>query len=588
MSLRARLIAFFFILAVAPLAGIGVLSYTQSLRALRGLLGRQTGAIADRVAGELQDRYELRESELRLLSENAETQALYRARASGDAARTAAAHSAADAYLRSAWAVLGRSYDEVEFRDEGGQLVYRLGPPIASGPLEPTPARGLLTIRKPIVDAQRSAAVGTLLAAVRSDALLPTDVLATGFGRAGYTMVVDRAAGEVLYHPRHAGLRQSLTELLGPSGWDVPAAALARGRGTFIYRQADSTRVAAFVALESPPWTVLSSAAVDEFVAPFSRTRNLLLALVLLVTCSVAVAFVLLTRRATRSLLALSAAADEVGAGNFAPALPPPSRDEVGRLSSAFGLMAGKVHEMLREVSASRHMAAVGEFAAKLSHEIRNPLTSIKLNLQRLERNAALHDQPPEARAPLAICLREIERLDRVVRGVLTLGREPAPQRVRCALHETVGDALAVVRAQLDEQGVTVQTSFRASTDQVLGDPEHLRAVFLNLFLNAAEAMPDGGRLQVTTESDDAPPGAARRIRVRVADTGGGIRPELREKIFQPFYSTKPHGTGFGLPLAARTVEEHGGRIELLPDSESGGGAAFIVKLPLAPPETQA
>ena len=585
MSLRARLIAFFFLLAVAPLAGIGVLGYGQSVRALRGLLGRQTGAIADRVAGELQDRYALRESELLLLGENAETQALYRARASGDAARVAAAHAAADAYLQSAWAVLGRSYDEVELRDAGGQLVYRLGRPMASGLAEPARARGPLTMRRPIVDQQRGAAIGTLLAAVRSDALLPTDVLATGFGRAGYTMVLDRGAGEVLYHPRHAVLRQSLPELFGPSGWDIDAAALARGRGTFTYREADSTRVAAFAALDSPPWTVLSSAAVDEFVAPFSRTRNLLLTLVLLVTCAVAVAFVLLTRRATRSLLVLSAAADEVGAGNFAPALPPTGRDEVGRLSSAFGLMAGKVHEMLREISASRHMAAVGEFAAKLSHEIRNPLTSIKLNLQRLERG---RDLPPEARAPLAICLREIDRLDRVVRGVLTLGREPAPQRARCALHGTVEDALAVVRAQLDEQGVTVETSFRASDDHVLGEPEHLKAVFLNLFLNAAEAMPEGGRLTVTTESGAAPRGAARSIRVRVADTGVGIRPELREKIFQPFYSTKPHGTGFGLPLASRTVEEHGGRLELLREGETGGGAAFLVVLPLASAETEA
>lgn len=588
MSLRARLIAFFFILAVAPLAGIGVLGYGQSMRALRGLLGRQTGAIADRVAGELQDRYVARESELLLLSGNAETQALYRAHASGDAARTAAAHAAAEAYLRSAWAVLGRSYDQVEFRDAGGQLVYRLSQPMASGLTEPARGRGPLTIRRPIVDRQRGAAVGTLLVAVRPDALLPTDVLATGFGRAGYTMVVDRAAAEVLYHPRHAVLRQSLTELLGPSGWDVPAATLARGSGTFTYREADSTRVAAFVALVSPPWTVLSSAAVDEFAAPFSRTANLLLGLVLLVTCGVAVAFVLLTRRATRSLLALSAAADEVGAGNFAPALPPPSRDELGRLSSAFGLMAGKVDTMLREVAASRHMAAVGEFAAKLSHEIRNPLTSIKLNLQRLERAAASRGIPPEERAPLAICLREIERLDRVVRGVLTLGSEPAGQRVRCALHETVGDALAVVRAQLDEQRVAVEASFRASANHVLGEPEHLKAVFLNLFLNAAEAMPDGGRLHVTTESDEDPGGAARHIRVRVADTGGGIRPELRERIFQPFYSTKPHGTGFGLPLASRTVEEHGGRIALLPDSETGGGAAFVVELPLAPAEAEA
>jgi signal transduction histidine kinase len=95
--------------------------------------------------------------------------------------------------------------------------------------------------------------------------------------------------------------------------------------------------------------------------------------------------------------------------------------------------------------------------------------------------------------------------------------------------------------------------------------------------------MPDGGRLRVTSEGDDPAEGAtATRLRVRVADTGRGVPEELRDRIFKPFFSTKSHGTGFGLPLAARTVEEHGGRLELAPDAAPGSGAVFVVELPLA------
>ncbi len=576
MSLRTKLIAFFFLLAVAPLAAIGVLGYLRSTRALHALLERQTAEVAERVAAELRDRFASRESDLLLLAENAETQRLYEVHARGDETAFAAARAAADAYLRAAWSQMARSYEQVTFRDTANAVLYRLG---ETGPVESGLAARALTMRKPIVD-QRARPVGSLVATVRREALLPTDVLESRFGRSGYTMVIDRATGEVVYHPSHAFTRRSAVSLLGPSGWDVDTARLSRPRGTLGYREADTTRVAAFVSLAEPPWTVISSGAVEEFSAPFVRARAVDLVLVMLVAATVAAGSIALTRRATRSLEALTAAADEVGAGNLAPSLPAAGRDEVGRLSGAFGLMVGRVREMLREIEARRHMAAVGEFASQLSHEIRNPLTSIKLNLQRLERDVAARALPTEAQAPLGICLREIERLDRVVRGVLALGRERPARRVPCALHEIVGDALAVVRAQLDQQRVSVETGFRAAGDRVLGEPEHLKAVFLNLFLNAAEAMPTGGRLLVSTESAGAPGDGAALIRVRVADTGGGIRPEMRQQIFTPFYSTKSSGTGFGLPLALRTIEEHGGRLEL--DGDAPTGAAFVVELPLA------
>jgi signal transduction histidine kinase len=578
MSLRAKLIGLFFLLAVVPLVGIGVLGYLQSMRALRSLIAAQAGAIAERAGSELSDRYARRESDLLLLAENAETQRLYRARASGDAAQWAAALPVADAYLRGAWEQFSRSYEWVEFRDGRGFVLYRLGEPLADAAGSGT--RGALTVTKPIVGPGGGPAYGTLVAVVRRDALIPASVLENRFGRAGYTMVLDRGTGEVVYHPRHSLIRQRIPALLGPAGWGVDTALIARARGSFRYSEHDTARVAAFVSLAAPPWTVLSSGAVDEFAAPFLRTRLVNLALVLLVTATTAVMFVALTRRSTRSLEALTTAADEVGGGNLAPDLPRAGSDEVGRLSAAFGMMVGRVRGMLREIAASRHMAAVGEFAAQLSHEIRNPLTSIKLNLQQLQREGAAGRLPPGAALPVSISLREIERLDRVVRGVLALGRTRPMHRAACSVHAVVAEALALVRPQLEQQGVAMETDFRAATDAVLGDAEHLKALFLNLFLNAAHAMPGGGRLSVATETDEANGGPPTLLRVRVADTGPGIPAELRQRIFEPFYSTQGDGSGFGLPLALRTVEEHGGRL-VLEDAAAAEGASFLVELPM-------
>lgn len=578
MSLRAKLIGFFLLLAVVPLVAVGAVGYLQSMRALRALIAAQTGTIAERAAAELTERYAQRESDLLLLVENQETQRLYRAHASGDAAQWAAELPQADAYLRTAWAQFSRSYERVEFRDRRGFVLYGLGEPSPSA--VGTGEAGALTVSRPVVDPASGAAGGTLVALVRRDALIPSALLENRFGRAGYTMVLDRAAGEVVYHPSHALVRQRIATLLGPGGWRIDSALLARERGSFGYRERDSARVAAFVSLPNPPWTVVSVGAVDEFAAPFIRTRLVNLALVLLVTGAAAVAFVALTRRATRSLEALTRAADEVGAGNLAPSLPRADGDEVGRLSTAFGLMVGRIRDMLREVETSRHMAAVGEFAAQVAHEIRNPLTSIKLNLQRLQRDVGAGTLPPSAGVPMEISLREIERLDRVVRGVLSLGRERSVRRVPCGVHGIVTDALAVTRPQLEELGVAVDTELRAPSDRVLAEPEHLKAAFLNLFLNAAEAMPGGGRLRVATACNGAG-GAATAIRVSVADTGPGVPEEVRSRIFQPFFSTKPQGTGFGLSVALRTVEEHGGKLELAADPGAESGAVFVVELPL-------
>lgn len=585
MQLRVKLILFFVLLAVVPLVAMGVFESMRSVRTLHALLAAQDSAIAERVAAGITELSALRESDLLLLTSNAETQRLYRAQGDANPRDRASALASADLFFKQAWQQFNRSYAWLDFQDPSGRSVYSLGePPAQENGRVASSSRAVMILSRPIPGEPGSPPAGQLVAGARASSLLPMDLLEAQFGTAGYSVVVDRMAGRVIHHPRSAVLGTSAADLVGPSGWRLAPSALELPRTTIRYRERDSTRVAAVVALASPPWTVIVSSAADEFAAPFVTTRLVNLSLLLFITLAVSVAFVMLTGRATGSLEALTRAADDVGAGNFAPQLPTAGRDEVGRLSAAFALMIGKVREMLHQIEASRHMVAVGQFAAQLSHEIRNPLTSVKLNLQSLQRDVAAGHIPEDASQPITICLREIERLDRVSRGVLSLGRERRSDVTRCSVHQSVIDALETMRAHLDAQRVTVRTSFAATADLVNGDRQHLTAVFLNLVLNAAEAMPGGGVIDLTSANSPADLERPATIAVRVADVGPGIPPELRDRIFEPFFSTKAEGSGFGLALAQRTIEEHNGRLRLEP-SPQGIGAVFVVELPLLPEE---
>ena len=177
----------------------------------------------------------------------------------------------------------------------------------------------------------------------------------------------------------------------------------------------------------------------------------------------------------------------------------------------------------------------------------------------------------------------EIERLDQVVSGVLDLGRPRSTAREPQSLHDMLRDALEVVGPQMSEGGIEIEVHCRAEDDVVTGNAEELKAAFLNLFLNAAEAMPDGGGLRVSTELEK--PG---HIEVRVADEGPGIPGDVREEIFRPFYSSREQGTGLGLSLALRTVEEHGGTLTVADPPRSGRGTEFVVTLPLESEGTEA
>jgi signal transduction histidine kinase len=612
MSLRTKFLALFIALGVLPLLALGVLSYVRSTRALEDLLADRTAAIASRAAETLSQRYSTAVSDLLFLANNAETQRLLGATLGveadgGDSPGSGpnrvdpdSTRAEALAFLDAAWRTVGSAWAWGEIRDADGLVVHRVGePPLDVDSFEPQtrPAgRTEYVLSRPIREASSEAesTIGSIRGSLLLQEILPQGELEAGFGELGYSVVVDRVGDRLLFHPRMAQRRPSLSTLLGPRGWNTDPALLGAPSGTFRYLDDGTRRVASFVSLDDPSWTVISSESLDEFAAPFARTGSVNFIVVLLVTAVVSAAFIFVTHRATDSLRRLTTAAGEVAAGNLDPPLPPGGGDEVGKLSGAFSIMVERVRSMLRRVEESRHMSAIGEFAAQLSHEIRNPLTSIKLNLQRLDRGVREAKIPQEYTKAVQLSLREAKRLDETVRGVLSISRTRAPKREAESLHAIIQSSLEALSPQLEEGEIRVKAALSAERDTVLGDRELLRGVFLNLFLNAVEVMDRRGVLRVSTENgsgEGAPglssvPGADPRlpggsILVRIADTGPGVPEEIRDRIFDPFFTTKEGGSGFGLPLAARVVEEHSGALVLAEPGPGEEGAAFLVVLPL-------
>jgi two-component system sensor histidine kinase HydH len=235
----------------------------------------------------------------------------------------------------------------------------------------------------------------------------------------------------------------------------------------------------------------------------------------------------------------------------------------------------------MQQNARNRQMAAIGELASHVSHEIRNPLSSIKLNLQSIDRELRSGAVPIDLHDVVQLCLREVNRLDGTVQGVLRLAGSHEPQLTHLAVHAVLRDALQTMQPQLEERGIALDLQLDALRDDVRADATQLRGVFVNLLVNGRDAMPDGGTLRVWTElAEESARG--RTIRVHVADDGPGVRPEDRDRIFQPFFTTKATGSGIGLPLAVRTIEKHGGRLWLERRSELERGAEFVIELPLA------
>ncbi len=226
--------------------------------------------------------------------------------------------------------------------------------------------------------------------------------------------------------------------------------------------------------------------------------------------------------------------------------------------------------ERLRDdLRRAEHLAALGKLLAGVAHEVRNPLAGIRSTVQLWERLPETA-QDPDSRAAV---IGAVDRLNEIVGRLLYFARADNAERQPVSVNAVLAETLNLLEAQAAGQSVTIERDLDPNLPSVSGSASALRQVFLNLATNALQAMPQGGRLRCSTRHEARP----RTVEVRFADTGPGIPAEDRKHLFEPFFTTRPEGTGLGLALCREIVLQHGGRIEL---EAADTGTTFRVTIP--------
>jgi two-component system, NtrC family, sensor kinase len=274
-----------------------------------------------------------------------------------------------------------------------------------------------------------------------------------------------------------------------------------------------------------------------------------------------------------RPLRRLREGARRIAAGDYASRIPEKGPAEVSDLAREFNSMGRAVEERERELVRSERLAAVGKMAAMITHEVRNPLSSIGLNTELLEEEIG---ESGEARELCRAIHREVDRLTAITEEYLAFARLPKPKLAAEPINPMVGALVAFVREDLAAKKVTLTTDLAPGDPIAQIDAGQIRQCLINLVRNAAEAVTanNGGQVTLRTRT------AGSRIEIAVIDDGVGIPPDLVPRLFDPFFSTKDTGSGLGLALTQQIVRDHGG--DLAVTSTVGRGTTFTLSVPMS------
>lgn len=541
-GLRTQILLIFLGTAILPLAIVGLWLTRSAMRSGEDLLRSHLAASADRFAAAAARRWAYRQADISLIAGNA---------ASVRAVSGLPISRIDTSYLDGLAADVARTIPLIELRDRQGQIRWSSAaqaparhPPVENQP--PVDVGPVLRVETPIVD-MSGRPVGTAR----------TDVAVAG--------VVPPDSSRSFVPDARLGVRMQST------GWVVQA---LDARFPFPtsnrLRLGDDEWLAEYRRLAGPPIDFVIAAPLTSYVEPFRHAATIGVTALLVVTGLAIIFASRLATRVTRPLEQLASASDAVAAGNLDQRVGPGGPAEVRRVAAAFNLMTEHLTATLDALARRSAMAAVGEFAASLSHDVRNALTSIRVDLDRLSMRD-LND--PVATTLATRVLNSVSRLEAAVTGALRVARRGRTPLEDVDLRAPIRAAADAVRGTIAALPAELELRLPPDPIRIRGDEGALQQLFANVLFNAAQAMSAGGAVRVHAESD------GEEACVTIADTGSGISEANLTKLETPFFSTKADGTGLGLPIARRIVAAHGGALDI--ESREGQGTTVSVRLPL-------
>lgn len=302
------------------------------------------------------------------------------------------------------------------------------------------------------------------------------------------------------------------------------------------------------------------------------QTALRLMSWVGLVTVLVGALLALYARRVVAPLTRITGRARAVAAGDLAVHPVIDAGGEIGELSATFESMVQAILSARERLLATERLAAIGKMAAHVTHEVRNPLSSIALNLDLLEEE--LDPNNEEARELLRAIEQEVQRLSDLSDQYLSMARRKTPELQVGDVTQIVQGAVSFVRREMERSGIEVRVELAPELPLVQVDSAQLRQALYNLLRNAREALVEGGQIRIVVSADE------QALHIAVEDNGPGISLEQKELLFDPFFTTKDHGTGLGLAVTREIIAVHGGSLQY--EALTPRGARFVMTLPLA------
>ena len=344
--------------------------------------------------------------------------------------------------------------------------------------------------------------------------------------------------------------------------------------------------IAAYEPIKNPRGDIIGVLSVGILEDKYTDMRKRAIAMFLGITLTGMIVALIVSHFLARGILQpirdLVSASGRWAKGDFDYQVKVTRKDEIAKLEETFNFMASSLKERddkLREytdqqIMKSERLATIGQLAAGVAHEINNPLGTISIYAQMVLDE--LEKDSESCRENIAVIMKQTNRAGRIVKDLLEFARQSEPEMKMLNINDILTKAISIISHPAELQNISLLADLNPKLPEIQGDSNKLEQVFVNIIVNALQAMPDGGKLTVCTRMTED----RRFVEIEISDTGCGIPQEHLSKLFDPFFSTKRtgEGTGLGLSVTLGIVEKHNGTIDV--ESQVGQGSSFVIRLP--------